>query len=191
MGDDAAASPTYLIDLLETGLSQCIAALRAMVDRDWSARAGTLDWTCWQTVDHVTDCLFSYGLQIAGRVQGGWLKLQELHAQPEASPSELLDSLDAVGNLFVAIVRDAPADVISSDGYFDLQIADWIARALNEALLHTFDVLSGLGASLEPSRDVCAFVLATPTLWMYDGVDDRRAPDPWSAMLVGSGRSTA
>jgi len=82
----------------------------------------------------VTDCIFSYALQVAGRVRGGWLKLNELHARPEANPSELVDALAAVGQMFTAVLRDAPTDMISSDAYVDLRLADWVARAATVAV---------------------------------------------------------
>jgi uncharacterized protein (TIGR03083 family) len=181
-------STDQLIVLYDSGLSQCASSLRSVADRDWSVPAGTLEWTCWQTVDHVTDCIFSYALQIAGRVRGGFLRLEQLHALPDAGPAELLDSLDAVGRMFAAVVEQAPPATISSDGYFDLSLSEWVARALNEMLLHTYDVMSGLGEGFTPQRDLCGFVLQTPALWMYDGVD-REAADPWHVMRTTSERS--
>ena len=175
------------VDLYDRGLRLCVASLRSVADLDWSVGAGTLEWSCWQTVDHITDCIFSYALQIAGRVRGGFLRLEPLRAHPDARPAELVDSLQAVGHMFAAVVEDAPPDIISSDAYFDLSLSDWVARALNELLLHTYDVLSGLGAGFAPSPDVCTFVLHTPALWMYDGVD-RTAADVWRTMRTASGR---
>jgi hypothetical protein len=176
-----------LIVLYDSGLSQCGSSLGSVLDRDWSVPAGTLEWSCWQTVDHITDCIFSYALQIAGRVRGGFLRLEELHALPDAGPADLVDSLDAVGRMFAAVIEEAPPDTITSDGVFDLSLSDWVARALNEMLLHTYDVMSGLGAGFTPRRDLCAFVLQTPALWMYDGVD-RAGTDAWHLMRTASGR---
>lgn len=178
-----------MIELFEVGSAASLEALKPTADRDWSRRAGTLDWTCWSTVDHVTDCVFSYALQVAGRVRGGFLKLEELHAQAEATASELLDAFAAVAKMFTVVLRDAPADMVSSDGFFDLRSADWVARALNEVLLHTHDVLAGFDEQFEPRRDLCSFVLSNPTLWMYDAVEDRTVADAWPAMLVASGRA--
>jgi hypothetical protein len=48
-----------------------IGALTAVVDADWTTRAGVLEWSCWQTVDHMVDCIFSYALQIGARAQSG------------------------------------------------------------------------------------------------------------------------
>ncbi|HEV3452408.1 MAG TPA: DinB family protein [Acidimicrobiia bacterium] len=191
MGEAATPTMPGPIELFGVGLGESLGALSRVADRDWSAPAGTLDWSCWQTVDHVTDCLFSYSLQLAGRVRDGWLRLTELHAQPDATPSQLVEALGAVGRTFEAVLAAAPADAVASDTIFDLRPSDWAARALNELLLHTYDVLVGLGDEFEPSRAVCSFVLSTPTLWMYDGVERLDVPDPWRTMLVGSGRPTS
>ena len=184
---DAKAHPS---ELFRTGFDDAVRQLRSVTDRDWTVSAGGLDWSCWQTVDHVADCIFSYSLQLAGRVRDGWLHLEELHAQPEATPGQLLEALTAVGNVFEAVLHAAPERAVASDGLFELGVSDWTARALNELLLHTHDVLAGLGKRFEPSGDVCAFVLASPTLWMYDGIE-RAGPDAWTTMLVGSGRPTS
>jgi hypothetical protein len=191
VGEAATPTTERVIELFGAGLGESLRALTRVADRDWSAPAGTLDWSCWQTVDHMTDCVFSYSLQLAGRVRDGWLRLTELHAQPDATPPQLVESLGAVGHTFEAVLAAAPADAIASDAIFDLRPSDWAARALNELLLHTHDVLVGLGDGFEPSRAVCSFVFSTPTLWMYDGVERMNVADAWRTMLVGSGRSSA
>jgi hypothetical protein len=185
--EPAAPDQERLIELFTMSLGEALLRLGRVVDRDWSSRAGTLDWTCGQTVDHVTDCLFSYALQVAGQVRGGWLHLEELHARPETAPAQLLESLRAVGAMFAAVLRAAPGDALASDSVVELGLEGWVARALNELLLHSSDVVRGLDGFFEAERTVCAFVLATPTLWMYDGAD-RTATDPWREMLRASGR---
>jgi hypothetical protein len=189
----ATPSPTYVeaVEVFATGYAEAASALRGAVTGDWSVAAGTLDWSCWRTVDHVTDCIFSYTLQLAGEVRDGWLHLEELHAKPDATPEQLLDALGTVARLFEVVLGSTPPDSVASDGLSDLDGADWAARALNELLLHTYDVASGLGSAFEPSAAVCAFVLASPKLWMYDGVDRADTHDPWRTMLVSSGRAVA
>jgi len=188
LGDDAAPETARLIELFDRGLGEAVRALDGVADRDWSVRAGTLDWSCWQTVDHVTDCLFSYALQIAGQARDGWLRLEELHAQRDATPRQLLDSLAAVSTMFAAVLAATPADRVASDSVLELGLADWVARGLNEVLLHTSDVLRGFDQPFEPDGAVCSFVLSTPTLWMYDGVEPSGDVDAWRTMLAGSGR---
>jgi hypothetical protein len=188
--NDQPSSNAYLSDLFGIGFTGAARELWSVADRDWSSPARGLDWSCWRTVDHITDCIFSYTLQLAGRARDGWLHLEELRAKPDATPGQLLDSLTAVANLFQAVLQATPIDAVASDGVFELGVADWTARALNELLLHTHDVLGGLGGGFAPSPEVCSFVLGSPTLWMYDGVQRKDVPDAWTTMLAASGRAS-
>jgi uncharacterized protein (TIGR03083 family) len=163
-------------------------ALEAVIDDDWSAKAGTLEWTCWQTVDHMVDCIFSYAFQLAARARNGFLPFDELHAQPSAGPAELLAGVRAVGTLFLAVVRDSPPDATAADGVLTLSLEDWCARAAYELVLHTHDVLIGLGSTLSPPEELCQSIVASQSLWMFDGARASGASDAWSALLAGSGR---
>ena len=40
-------------------------ALRVGADADWQGPATGLEWTCWETVEHVSDDLFAYAGQLA------------------------------------------------------------------------------------------------------------------------------
>jgi hypothetical protein len=40
-------------------------ALSGAADLDWQVPAGTLRWTCWETVEHMSDVLFGYAAQIS------------------------------------------------------------------------------------------------------------------------------
>ena len=42
-------------DDLEAALSSMVATLNPATDRDWSVRAGTLEWDCWHTAEHIGD----------------------------------------------------------------------------------------------------------------------------------------
>ena len=162
--------------------------LDSVAQEDWSRPAGTLEWTCWETLDHTVDCLFSYTLQVAAGAKSGFLPFNELHAEPGASPEDLLAGLRGVGSMFVAVVRLAPPETAASDGVFSLGLSDWCARAAYELSLHGHDVLSGLGAVLDLPDELCASIVASPALWMFDRDRASAASDPWTALLVGSGR---
>jgi hypothetical protein len=75
-----------------------------------------------------------------------------------------------------------------SDGVLLLKTLDWCARAAYELVLHAYDVLSGLGVDWEPPADLCRSIVATESLWMLDRDAAHGAPDPWTALLLGSGR---
>jgi hypothetical protein len=169
-------------------LNIVVVALEDAVHLDWSQPAGTLEWTSWQTVDHLIDCLFSYAFQLAAGAQSGFLRFGELHAQHDAGPADLVTGLRAVGTMFVSVVRQLPPDATASDGLVVMGVSDWCARAGYELALHSHDVASGLGVQLEVPEALCESITSSPTLWMYDRDRASTAADPWTALLVGSGR---
>jgi hypothetical protein len=170
-------------------LEQSRGALRTVVDEDWSMQAGTLEWNCWQTVDHMIDCVFSYTMQVAARAESGFLPFGELHANSDASPGDLLAGLSAVGQMFHDVVQNAPSDTVASDGVLPLDLGDWCARAAYEIALHTHDVLSGVGASWDLPDALCDAISTSPSLWMFDRAAPAVGTDPWTTLLIGSGRA--
>jgi hypothetical protein len=165
-----------------------IEALTAVVEADWTSTAGALEWSCWRTVDHIVDCVFSYAMQIGARAQSAYLPFEELHAKPEATPLDLVAGVRSVTALFVGVVRDSPGAVTASDGVLELGLSDWCARAAYELVLHTHDVVGGLGGDLDPPQELCRAILESDALWMLDRERANRASHPWNALLLGSGR---
>ena len=169
-------------------LAEARRVLLTVADEDWSAPAGSLEWTCWQTVDHTIDCVFSYALQVAARAQSGFLPFGELRATADASNRDLIEGLRAVGQIFGDVVSNAPRDMVASDGVLSLDLGDWCARAAYEVSLHTHDVVSGLGVEWEMPSALCSAITSSPSLWMFDSSSLASGSDPWSALLEGSGR---
>jgi hypothetical protein len=165
-----------------------LTCLRTLTDADWSVPASSLEWSCWQTVDHTVDCIFSFAIQLAAQRQEDWLPIGELHVRDGASSDDLLDSLDAVSRIFVAVLAGTPPPVRASDGVVLLDVGDWAARGIYEVLLHTHDVCAGLSADFEPPYPLCTWLLDSTGLWMFDR--QRAAPgrSPWEQALLGSGR---
>jgi hypothetical protein len=163
--------------------------LEERVALDWSVPAGSLEWSCWQTVDHIIDCVFSYAFQLASRAQRGFLPFQELRAMSGAEPSELVTGLRGITELFSGLLGSVPADAEASDGAFVLDVDDWAVRATYEMLLHTHDVVVGLGGRFDPPSSMCTWVMASPKLWMLDRRIATRFANPWEGLLAGSGRT--
>jgi hypothetical protein len=175
------------IDDFVAVLDHAVVSMGGATDRDWGAAAGTLEWSCWETVDHVIDCVFSYAVQVAAGAPDGWLPL-ELHPLPTATPTALVDALRTVGAVFAAVLRTAPADGVASNGVMSLDRAAWAARGAYEIAVHTHDVLRGLAISFEVSALICSRIVAQPGMWFIDRDRAATAVDPWSALLLGSGR---
>jgi hypothetical protein len=166
-------------------------ALTEVSDRDWTVLACDTDWSCWQTVDHVIDCLFSCGLQIGSRSQGGFLPFGELHAQLSATPTELVAGLRGVGAILLGVVRDAPSDASAGDGVVTLGLSDWCARAGYELALHTHDVVRSFGHELAVPASAAREIVDSQALWFFDRALASAEDDPWRALIVGSGRKVA
>src|SRR6476646_9274953 len=85
-------------------------ALRSAADGDWSVAAGSLEWTCWTTLDHTIDCVFSYVLFLASRRQDSYPPFGELRALSAASLADLVEGLQAVCRMLSAVIRNADPD---------------------------------------------------------------------------------
>ena len=169
--------------------------LSEVPEQAWRSRAGTLEWDLWETVEHLSDDLFSYAVQLAParpstdqlmpflwqpRREGGpW---NAVHADPDAGPAGLLRTLEATAALLVAMVRARSPNLRSYHAYGASDPEGFTAMGIVETLVHTHDAVDGLGLSWRPPSQVCARVL------------DRLFPDApsgdrWSALLWSTGRA--
>jgi hypothetical protein len=163
---------------LDQVLRQAVATLREATeateateaDRDdwdgsdgWDARAGSLEWTCWETVEHLADDLFSYAAQLgphspppdrevpfvwAARRSGGPANV--VFADRAAGPAGLLQVLEASGALLVAMVRVTPPEVLAHHVFGAADPEGFAAMGIVEILVHTHDVAAGLGLTWAP-----------------------------------------
>jgi hypothetical protein len=175
-------------DLFAGLLDLAVGSLTDVADRDWAVLAGDSEWSCWQTIDHVIDCVFSYGLQIGSQTRGGFLPFNELHALPSATPADLVAGLRGVGALFLGVVRHAPLHTVASDGVALLNLSDWCARAGYELALHTHDVVRSFGHQLAVPATTAQAISDSPALWFFDRKAADSSSEPWQALLLGSGR---
>ena len=89
--------------------NEVVAAWLVGSDRDWSAKAGTLDWTCRETADHAVDCTFAPAFMLASRKQHAYPDMGSVWScGPEATPAQLVQALEVASRVLVAVVADAP-----------------------------------------------------------------------------------
>lgn len=182
-------------DDLEQSVRLALATLRQAPPDAWQAKAGTLDWNCWSTVEHLADTLLSYAAQLAPSPAptAGYVPFEctsrtpagpssAVHADLQAGPVGLLTVLESCAAFEVAMVRTASPDVRS---YHPFGIADpeaFAAMGVVETLLHTHDVAQGMGLPWTPPPDLCT------------RVRDRLFPDlpvdtdPWPTLLWATNR---
>jgi uncharacterized protein (TIGR03083 family) len=158
-----------------------VRTLRGVADRDWSVRAGSLDWDVSFTVAHVAGAITKYTTYLAATATR-WSPLI-VSRDPRATNDQLLDGVDisARGLAFVASHVDAAARGFHAWGMSDASSS--LARAANEVLVHGWDAATGLGIAFDPPPSVCSPVLRRRHPWVDADTE------PWATLLAANGRT--
>jgi hypothetical protein len=183
-------------DDLDQAVQHAVVALRTAPATAWDAKAGPLDWDCWETVEHLSDVLFTYAVQLGPRTPSLTADVpfrcesrrpggpdNAVHADRAAGPAGLLQVLEASGALLVAMVRTTPSRIRA---YHDFGVSDpagFAAMGVVETLVHTQDLAEGLGLVWAPPADLCARVLAR----LFP--DAPATTDRWRTLLWATGRA--
>jgi len=174
-------------------VAAAVAALRAGAGGDWSAPAGDLTWTCWETAEHLADDLFCYAAQLGVDGYAGYLPFEAaprhpggepntIRSDPAAGEDGLFAVLTAGAALLAAMVRVTPPTVRAHHTYGPADPEASAAMGVLETLVHTYDVARGLGVDWTPDPAACARVLAR----LMPEVE--RTDDPWADLLWACGR---
>ena len=156
------------------------AALRPVAGRDWSVRAGPLDWDVERTITHMIGAPAKYTLYLASRCEH-FIALT-LERWPDATNQEVIDSIVPVATGLAAVAAVTPSGVRAYHVSGPSSAADYVGRACVELLVHTDDALSGLGVAFVPPADLCRRVLAQQ-------FPEALAPgDAWHGLLAANGR---
>ncbi|SFO67755.1 maleylpyruvate isomerase N-terminal domain-containing protein [Actinomadura madurae] len=182
-------------DDLDLAVRLAVAALREAPADAWDAKAGSLEWTCWETVEHLGDDLFAYAAQLApstppmdGEVPFVWESRRPggpanaIHADRDAGPAGLLQVLEACGGMLSAMVRTVAPDVRAHHVFGAADGEGFAAMGILETVVHTYDLADGLGLLWEPPADLCARVLGR--LFPEAPTDT----EPWPTLLWATGR---
>ena len=166
--------------------------------RDWSAPAGTLEWSCAKTADHAVDTVLAPAFFLASRRVDAYPEYGVFTPGPAVSPAVLIEALEASSRILSAVVAAAPPDtraVLFRRPQVETgSPADFVPRGALELILHAHDVCLGLGVPFVPSSDLCGRLVAHTRSWPVWGAaagwrTPEETPDPWGALLEASGRS--
>ncbi len=156
------------------------AALRPVAGRDWSVRAGPLDWDVEQTITHMIGATAKYTLYLASRCEH-FIGLS-VTRWPGATNEEVIDAVVPVATGLAAVAAVTPASVRAYHVTGPSSAAGYVGRACVELLVHTDDALSGLGVAFAPPADLCRRVLAQQ-------FPDAAGPgNAWHRLLAANGR---
>ncbi|MYT11396.1 MULTISPECIES: maleylpyruvate isomerase N-terminal domain-containing protein [unclassified Streptomyces] len=197
LSPEAALPPSAVTaDDLDRAVQLAVSVLRQAPPTAWDGRAGSLEWDCWETVEHLSDDLFAYAVQLGprrppleGNVPFVWESRRPggpsnaVHADRAAGPAGLLQVLEASGALLVAMVRTTPPEVRAHHVFGVSDPEGFAAMGAVETLVHTHDLAKGLGLAWNPPADLCARVLAR----LFPDVP--QDADPWPTLLWATGRA--
>ncbi|MFB6814270.1 VOC family protein [Streptomyces sp. NPDC056347] len=171
-------------------------ALRDAPAGRWDTPAGSLEWTCWETAEHMSDDLFSYAAQLVPRrpplgdyIPYRWSADREggpknaVFADRAAGPAGLSRTLEANGAMLAAMVRTAPAGLRAYHPYGISDPEGFAAMGVVETLVHMDDLAAGLGVAWNPPSGLCDRVLAR---LFPDAPADT---DRWAVLRWATGRA--
>ncbi|MEH0823366.1 MULTISPECIES: hypothetical protein [unclassified Micromonospora] len=171
-------------DDLDAAMSSVVATLRPATGLDWSARAGSLEWDCWHTAEHIGDCLMSFAGQLVARPEKRYVRFMA-NADKDASAEEVLEFAEAGGRILAATVRASGPEVRAYHPTGRADPEGFAAMGCVETLLHGDDIAQGLGLAVDPPRDVCTRVLAR---LFPEAAQELARVDPWAALRWSTGR---
>ena len=166
-------------DIVAAGTA-CRRALEPLVDRDWELVAGDLEWTCRFTLTHMLSAALYYSVNLAARSPE---RRNSGQADPTLPLAELVEALEGRAIVLAEVCRAAPP---GARGYHSMGMADasgFAAMGCDELLIHTDDIMTGLGATFDAPRDVCSRVLARLFPWAPRDVE------PWEGLRWANGRA--
>ncbi|MFI6217931.1 hypothetical protein ACIBCD_38495 [Nocardia brasiliensis] len=183
-------------DDLDLVVRLSVEVLRAVPQTAWDEQAGTLEWSRWETVEHLGDDFFAYAVQMgpstppltghvpftATRRRAGG-PANSVHAERDSGPAGLLQTLEANGALLSAMVRMKPPHTRAYHVYGVSDPEGFAAMGIVEALVHTHDLIQGLDLPWNPPADLCARVL---TRLFPEAPTDT---EPWTTLLWATGRA--
>ncbi|MGQ4510889.1 hypothetical protein [Streptomyces sp. DW26H14] len=181
---------------LDRAVCLAVTALREAPSAAWEGKAGSLEWDCWETVEHLSDDLFAYAAQLGPRtppldreVPFVWKSRRPggpantIYADRAAGPAGLLQVLEASGALLVAMVRTSSPRTRAHHVFGVSDPEGFAAMGIVETLVHTHDLAQGLGLGWSPPADLCARVLAR----LFPDAPTSTAP--WPTLLWATGRA--
>ncbi|MEV5549721.1 maleylpyruvate isomerase N-terminal domain-containing protein [Streptomyces sp. NPDC052309] len=182
-------------DHVREAVAHCVKTLSGVPSAQWRVPAGDLEWTCWETLEHLADDLLTYALRFGLAkpmdVRRVPLRLSRDRADgPEnvifgdaaAGPDGLLTVVEACGGLLATVVDHASPTVLAPHVFGASDPEGFAAMGVVETLVHTYDIARGVQRDGAPPEQLSRRVLVR----LFPDVDI--ADDASSTLLWATGR---
>jgi hypothetical protein len=158
-----------------------LAALRPYSSLDWSQPAGDLEWSCRQTLHHMSGALTFYAGQVATRATVRRRSLRGTDS--DAGIPELLEAVETATSILCHLIDGmAPADrAFHPAGMADA--SGFAAMGADEVLVHTYDIARGLQRDFQYQTAVTSRIVERLFPWAPAGAD------AWATLLWCNGRA--
>lgn len=139
-------------------------SLQPAIDRDWSVRAGQLEWNVEFTIEHMAAALSKYTLYLASRSTEPIAV--RIVSRVDASQRERIDAIFRVGQALANVASMTPPDtrVFHAIGLIDVE--GYVAMGCLEVLVHGYDVACGLDLPFDPPTELVRPVVARLIPWI-------------------------
>lgn len=138
--------------------------LTAAAHLDWQKPAGGLEWSCWETVEHMSDDLFVYAAQLgpanpstSTHVPFGWQRRRTggppltIFVDSAEGPSGLLQVFETCGAMLAAMIDTAAPDRLSFHAYGPSDASGFAPVGLDLTWVPPADLCVGALRRLFPS----------------------------------------
>jgi hypothetical protein len=183
-------------DDVDLAVRLAVSILRDAPAEGWGDKAGSLEWDCWETVEHLANDLVYYAVQLGPQsppldTHVPFALRQErpdgpayfVLAERAAGPAGLVQVLEACGALLVAMVRTTSSRVRAHHAAGVSDPEGFAAMGVVETLVHMHDVAEGLGLAWTPPSALCSRVLVR----LFPEAPGGK--DPWLTLLWATGRT--
>jgi hypothetical protein len=158
----------------------CRETLLPLADRDWSIRAGELEWSARETLQHAAHTQLFYAVHLATRARDRLVVPRCFDA--DTSVADLLSILESRAAVLAEVVKAAPPDARGYHRTGNPDPPDFAAMGANEVLIHGDDIARGFGVPFVPPARLCRRIVNRLFPWAPGDVD------AWSALRWANGR---
>lgn len=152
------ASMTLSWHELVTAATDSATALLEKSEGDWSRPAGTLEWSCQQTVSHLSQAVTGYAGLLIAQPKDRYITLMT-HIDAGAPADAKAEGIRIAGRMLAGVVRETSPEARAWHPWGTSDVAGFSAMAVTELLLHSRDIALTFGLDWEPSDELCAPVL--------------------------------